>query len=310
MKKFEEVLNEWLVYMEMQVKPSTYACYVRLTTGHIIPFFMGKTMDEVNQGLISAFITEKLGHGRIDGRGGLSEKTVKDMMSIINSVCKYGEIIYGIKRPALFKWRYNNITKPTQTFSAAEQRILEKYLLSDLTAKKLGIFICLYSGMRLGEICALRWSDIDTNLKVFHVRRTVQRIYMKGQEQASKIIIDTPKTQAAIRDIPIPSHLWKILCKKKKQFGKNFCVISDQDKVFLDPRTYQINYKKYLTQCGLPYRNFHALRHTFATRCIEKEIDVKSLSEILGHSSVTITLNCYVHSSLEQKRSQLEKLYL
>nr|WP_279288925.1 site-specific integrase [Catenibacillus scindens] len=139
-----------------------------------------------------------------------------------------------------------------------------------MTPKKLGIFICLYSGMRLGEICALQWSDIDINLKVFHVRRTVQRIYLKGQEHASKIIIGTPKTQTAVRDIPIPTHLWKILCKKKKQFGKNFCIISDQDKVFLDPRTYQINYKKYLTQCGLPYRNFHALRHPYVKPTTKK----------------------------------------
>ena len=168
--------------------------------------------------------------------------------------------------------------------------------------------ICLYSGLRLGEICALRWSDLDPVQKVFHIRRTVQRIYNKNKDRPTEIVISTPKTQNSIRDIPIASNLWRILFQFSHQFEKNSCIISDKDQAFFDPRTYQFRYKGYLSACGLKYRNFHALRHTFATRCIEKNIDIKSLSEILGHSSVNITLNRYVHSSIEQKRSQIEKL--
>ncbi len=308
MQRFEEVLNEWLKYTEIQVKPSTYACYIRLARTHIEPFFREVPMDHVNQSMLSSFITEKLERGRIDGQGGLSEKTVKDLMSIITSVCKYGEIVYGIKHPAVFKWKYTNFNKPIEVFAKNEQLILEKYLMEAITPAKLGILICLYSGLRLGEICALRWSDLDPVQKVFHIRRTVQRIYNKNKDRPTEIVISTPKTQNSIRDIPIASNLWRILFQFSHQFEKNSCIISDKDQAFFDPRTYQFRYKGYLSACGLKYRNFHALRHTFATRCIEKNIDIKSLSEILGHSSVNITLNRYVHSSIEQKRSQIEKL--
>ena len=308
MKNFEEILEEWLNYMEVQVKPSTYACYTRLSRTHIRPFFSGIPVTDINHSLIASFMTQKLEKGRIDGLGGLSEKTLKDILSIINSVLKYGEIIYGLKRPALLKWRYSNINKPIEIFSKEEQCILEKYLLHQMNRQKLGILICLYSGMRLGEICALCWNDIDLKNRVFHIRKTVQRIYKNDEGKATEIIIGTPNTQSSFRDIPIASYIWELLLTHKHLFGRNCCLISEQNRIFLDPRTYQFTYKRFLNDCGLPYRNFHALRHTFATRCIEKEMDVKSLSEILGHSNVNITLNRYVHSSLEQKRIQIEKL--
>lgn len=308
MKNFNELLKEWLFYMKAQVKPSTFACYERLASTHIEPFFENVMIEDMNQSLVSSFITQMLSGGRVDGQGGLSEKTVKDMMSIVNSVFKYSEIIYGIKRPALFKWRYANNSKPIDVFSEKEQMILEKYLVQDMTPQKLGILICLYSGMRLGEICSLQWSDVDLNQRVFHVRRTVQRIYNRENSHSTEIIIGTPKTQSAIRDIPITSRLWGLLYAWQHMQEADNCLVSGRYKAFMDPRTYQIKYKGFLEGCGLRYRNFHALRHTFATRCIEKDIDIKSLSEILGHSSVNITLNRYVHSSMEQKRSQLEKL--
>ncbi len=304
---FVKLLNEWLKYMEAQVKPSTYSCYLRLAKKHIEPYFSGMSAENINQTVISTFITEKLEKGRSDGRGGLSEKTVKDIMSVVNSVCKYGDTVYNVKRQPLLKWHYSNISKPVQIFTVEEQKVLENYLILDITPQKLGILICLYTGMRLGEICALTWNNVDVERKVFHIEKTVQRIYAKDM-LGTHIFIGSPKTQSAIRDIPIASRLLPYLFSHKSQAEPAACVIDSQARIFLDPRSYQLHYKSLLHQCGLPYRNFHTLRHTFATRCVEMDMDVKSLSEILGHSNVNITLNRYVHSSIELKRNQIEKL--
>ena len=307
MTNFVELLNEWLSYMEVQVKPSTYACYLRLAKIHIEPYFSHIPAEQINQSVVAAFISEKLENGRSDGQGGLSEKTVKDIMSVINSVCKYGAAVYGVKQQPLMRWRYSNISKPIQVFTREEQKILEDFLTRNITPHKLGILICLYTGMRLGEICALSWQNVDLERKVFHIEKTVQRIYTK-EMNGTHIIIGLPKSRAAIREIPIASCLWQYLANPITQPSPEGCVIDRQSRSFLDPRTYQWNYKSLLQHCGIPYRNFHALRHTFATRCIEQHMDVKSLSEILGHTNVNITLNRYVHSSMETKRNQLEKL--
>lgn len=119
----------------------------------------------------------KFAHRVKDGQGGLSEKNVKDIMSVINSVCKYGAAVYGVKQPPLMRWRYSNISKPIQVFTREEQKILEDFLTRNITPHKLGILICLYTGMRLGEICALSWQNVDLERKVFHIEKTVQRIY-------------------------------------------------------------------------------------------------------------------------------------
>lgn len=309
MKKFNDLLDEWLNYMQMQVKQSTYACYARLISTHIAPYFEDMKINEINQTVLTQFISGKLENGRVDGRGGLSEKTVKDIMSILNSTLKYAEIVYEVKKPVFLKWRYSNLNKPIEILTEKEQEILENYLMENMDMAKFGVLICLYSGMRLGEICALRWEDIDLGQGIFHIRRAMQRIYLPNNPKHTKMIIDLPKTQASIRDIPIASVLSDYLCDYYRQVEKSdsYFISSRGDK-FLDPRTYQAKFKIYLQNSGLRYRNFHSLRHTFATRCIEKGMDVKSLSEILGHSNVTVTLNRYVHSSMELKRSQLEKL--
>ncbi len=309
MKKFNDLLEEWLNYMQMQVKQSTYACYARLISTHIAPYFDGMNVNEINQTVLTQFISGKLENGRVDGRGGLSEKTVKDIMSILNSTLKYAEIVHGVKKPAFLKWRYSNLNKPIEILTEKEQEILENYLMEDMDMAKFGVLICLYSGMRLGEICALRWEDIDLGQGIFHIRRAMQRIYLPNNPKHTKMIIDLPKTQASIRDIPIASVLSEYLSGYYQQVeNPESYFISCRGDKFLDPRTYQAKFKIYLENSGLRYRNFHSLRHTFATRCIEKGMDVKSLSEILGHSNVTVTLNRYVHSSMELKRSQLEKL--
>ena len=173
----------------------------------------------------------------------------------------------------------------------------------------MGILLCLYTGIRLGEVCALKWSDFDFQENFLKVRRTIQRIQNPEPEPPkTKVIIDSPKSVKSIRDIPLPNNLSKDLRRYAQMSSGNGFFLTGSPYYYIEPRTYQSRYKMYLQKGRIPYRNFHALRHTFATKCIELGVDIKSLSEILGHSSVTITLNRYVHSSMDLKQQQINKL--
>ena len=192
--------------------------------------------------------------------------------------------------------------------NSSELNILENGLSTDSSLESLGIMLSLYTGLRIGEICALRWCDIDLENKVLHVRHTIARVKNTNMVGNAKtcLVIDKPKTKSSLRDIPITTKIFSLLSTARATSVSEY-VISDQS-TFLSPRTYEYRFHKKLKEHNIKDINYHALRHTFATRCIEKGIDVKSLSEILGHSNVSITLNTYVHSSMELKRSQLEKL--
>lgn len=308
LKTFDILLEEWLDYIKKQVKPSTYACYTRLSFTHLLPYFKDKYVSEMGQNAIADFIQGKLDHGRIDQKGGLSEKTVKDLVTLLKSVMKYAQIIEHQTIPEFLGWRYNITRKKIDVFDEKELIRMENVLLNSKELPALGIILCLYSGLRLGEICGLQWKDIDLNQKIIYVKRTVQRIYTPDNKKHTQLFVGTPKTASSIRDIPITFLLCQHL--QNISFPEEAYFITGKVGKIPDPRTYQKKYKKYLEMCGVTYRNFHALRHTFATRCIEKGVDIKSTSEILGHSNVNITLNCYVHSSMTQKRKQLERLCL
>ena len=162
------------------------------------------------------------------------------------------------------------------------------------------------TGLRISEVCALRWNDIDFEAEILHVRSTVARVKGEGGDCATKLIIDRPKTKASLRDIPISRKLMGALISLYKKRKSEYVVSKKVG--FVSPRTYEYRFHKIMMQYDMPAVNYHALRHTFATRCIELGVDVKTLSEILGHANVSITLNTYVHSSMERKREQLEKL--
>lgn len=179
-------------------------------------------------------------------------------------------------------------------------------MIHNIDETKLGILISLNTGLRIGEVCALSWDDIDFERQIFHIRSTVARVKSMDSGVNSKLIIDKPKTKSSLRDIPIPSKLLTILVSMKKQSKGKYVVSAENS--FVSPRTYEYRYHKILDEYNIPSVNYHTLRHTFATRCIEVGVDVKTLSEILGHANVSITLNTYVHSSMELKRQQLEKL--
>lgn len=182
------------------------------------------------------------------------------------------------------------------------------YLRDNFTFRNLGIFICLNTGMRIGEICGLKWENVDTDLGVIQVRKTLQRIYVLDEgEKHTELLLDTPKTTNSIRDIPMSNELIKVLKPIKKVVNDNFFVISN-DANPIEPRTYRNYYKKLLKKLDIDELKFHGLRHSFATRCIESNADYKTVSVILGHSNISTTLNLYVHPNHEQKKKCINKM--
>lgn len=172
--------------------------------------------------------------------------------------------------------------------------------MDSVSPSNLGIFISAVTGIRIGELCALKWSDIDLEKRIIAVSKTMQRIKNIGGKTATKIVITPPKSKTSAREIPVPDVLYSYL---KKMQCDNDCYVLTGKKLFAEPRTMQYRFASILKRIGLPQVNFHAMRHMFATKCVDVGVDVKTLSEILGHCSVEITLNRYVHSSIERKRS-------
>ncbi len=298
-KHFSEVLQLWLACIRISVKEATFYRYEYIVERHILPELGKLRMTEISAPLIHTFLDRKLKSGRLDGNGGLSPAYVKSIMLVILAALdfasseKYCEPLSGkINKPSGKKEEIIVLTEESQ-------QKLERYIQvnTDLTA--LGVMTSLYAGLRIGEICALTWDDIDFANQIIHVRHTVARV-------KSKWIIDEPKTKSSKRDIPIASILMPILVLLRGQ-SKSRYVVSETDD-FISPRTYEYRFHQILKKSGVDDINFHALRHTFATRCVAVGVDIKSLSEMLGHANAAITLNTYVHSSMNMKRLQLEKL--
>lgn len=305
---FGQVLDMWMENTKGSIKGATENKYRYLIKTHILPELGGIKASKLSALYINSFLQQKLKNGRLDGNGGLSYSYVKSIMLVINAALKFAvdeQICKPMKTP-IFKPAIPK--SEIAILDVKQQKKLEEYLADNLDCTGIGILISLYAGLRCGEICALAWDDIDFTNRVIHVRHTVARVRKEGTNSGTMLILDRPKTEASIRDIPVSSKLLTHLMKAKEQ-SKSKYVVSKEEK-FVSTRTYDYRYHRILQKCNVDSINYHALRHTFATRCSEAGVDVKSLSEILGHSSVGITLNTYVHSSMELKRLQLEKLFM
>ena len=305
-KTFAEVASQWLSVISLKVKQSTYAGYSATLALHILPQLGSCNMQSLSAVDISRFAGHKLENGRIDGKGGLSAKTVRDMLSIVKSVMEFAraeDIITGGLA----------ITYPKQqqqamrVLSRQEQSSLVAVLISDMDVHKLGILLCLYTGMRIGEVCALQWQDISPDFDKLSVRQTLQRVKNTGDGvEKTKILIDTPKSARSVRDIPIPKFMSAYLSRFVGD-SRSF-LLCTADAAYTEPRTMQNHFARNARAACIAGANYHTLRHTFATRCVEAGVDIKSISEMLGHANVSFTLNRYVHSSFDQKREGMNKL--
>ena len=303
---FNDVCYEWLRHIQIEVKQPTYANYLFQVERHIIPYFGNPSLKKLNASMLEAFIQEKSLNGRLDKKGGLSAKTVHDLSVILSQIIKYAvdkgytdlDCDIVTKEPR---------TKKLDILTSVEHQELVQAIMLRLNPNTLGFLIALYTGVRIGEICALKWQDIDLGDKLIHITKTLQRI--KNIEKTGPktiIVIGEPKSARSYRDIPIPSFLYEIL-KQMKGPNKAYVLTGEPLKRF-EPRTYQAKFKHYLKEFGIRDIKFHVLRHTFATRAIAQGFELKSLSEILGHANASFTLEKYVHSSIELKKLCMDKL--
>jgi len=306
---FEKVLDLWLENSRIKLKISSYAKYFNLINNHIKPLLGKYPITAITSALLSNYAAEKLTTGKCDSSGGLSEKTVKDIMTIIKSVLKYAndEAFHIDANIQLNLPREKS--KVMRVLSQNEQSALEKFLLTDMNLCKLGILLCLYTGLRIGEICALKWIDIAVDEGTLCVSRTMQRIQALDTYSSTKtkVFITDPKSECSLRIIPLPDAIIEIL-QRFRPDNPNAYFLTGRTEYYIEPRTYQNRFKSYILLCGLKDANFHALRHTFATRCVEVGFELKSLSTILGHANIKITLDRYVHPSFDLKRLNMNKL--
>lgn len=296
-KDFEVVTEEWLKYKKNTVKKSTYYNYSYSVAKYLYPSFAGKNITKIKN--YNNFIEEL--------SDTLSPKTVRDIVTKLKEIINFYEEEHNtklnIKKMSLPKMNKKEI----QILSNKEKQKLEKYCIEQNSLKSLGILICLNTGLRVGEVCALRWENVDFETRRIHVEKTIERIYSK-EENKTIVIIDTPKSITSVRTIPINSKLYNILKQIRGKSKKTDFVLIGSSEHYVEPRNYQYHFKEILKRNKVKKYKFHTLRHTFATNCIEAGMDIKSLSEILGHADVSITLNIYVHSSDKAKRKYLEKI--
>lgn len=296
---FRELVNEWLEIKKISIKESTYCKYVYSINRYIMPTFENIEIEALQNYNFNKFVIELMDE--------LSSKTTRDILCILKSILAYGNEEYNcnlkikkIKSPKLMQ-------EKVEILSNKERGKLENACIRENSLKSIGILICLNTGLRIGEVCALKWENINLDKKLLFVRKTLQRVY-ENKENGTKVIIDVPKTINSIRTIPISNKLYEILKPLKKKYKENDFFLTGNNEKFIEPRNYQKFFKQKLKNCKIKSYKFHALRHTFANNCLEVGMDIKSLSEVLGHSSVESTLNKYIHSNYKLQKKYLERL--
>lgn len=301
-RPFSAYIDEWLMVSKINIKESTYAKYQSVINKYIRPCFGTAKLCNITSYAVAEFsdnlINQKL----------LSLKTVKDILILLKSILRYTakqsddlpeiDIIY----PKIAR-------EEVRTLTVSEQNKFTQYLMQNTDRYKFGILFALMTGIRIGELCALKVHNISFAEKTLTVNATMQRIQLQDSEslQNPKVIITVPKSNYSARVIPLNEYLLA-LCQKFLSHNPQAYFLTGSETKFTEPRTLQYKFKKYCKDCQLDNVHFHTLRHTFATRCVEAGFEIKSLSEILGHSTPKITLERYVHSSLELKRINMNKL--
>ncbi len=304
------LFEQWLAQKRGTVKASTFYQYKRLIQTHILPDLGALRVDSLTANILTQFINSKLDNGRLNGKGGLSPKTVQDIVIILKSALRLAEQIYHLPNQTAAIKAPRTAQPEIQVLDEEEIQRLEGYLREQKDNSSVGFRLCLYTGLRLGEVCALRWSDIDWNTGVLRVRHTVVRLPAQdGGPRKTCLTLTSPKTKRAVREIPLPARLLERLRTIACGQSAEAFILTGLRERMMDPRTYQNQFRRLLERLNIRHIPFHGIRHTFATVCARQGMDVKSLSEILGHATVKMTLDRYVHPSLEVKRRQMERLF-
>jgi len=303
--QFSELADRWLGNVDTTLKKSTVAKYRNILKLHLLPRFGQVRMTAIKDREIEDFRNELLTQGGRDNKG-FSPKYVADILSLLKVIQKYAVL----QNPEI-SCRVHDIPVKRQpgqlrVLGDAEQQRLYQYLMASEAESDLGILLSMFTGLRIGEICALRWEDIDLEEKLISVCHTMQRIQVADGNKRTEILITAPKSICSMRQIPIPSIIYEKLWEAKKP--PSAYLLTGREDVFIEPRTMQNHFRSVADACTLKNATFHTLRHTFATRCVAVGCDVKTISEILGHADVNTTLNRYVHPTMNQKRQNMSRL--
>lgn len=300
-KTIREIAAAWKEYKRPYVKQSTMAAYVLILENYILPTF-GEDNSLPEQS-VQAFVLHKI-------ESGLSTKSVKDILIVLKMVMKF-----GVKKEWMtyYEWdiKYppSSENKVLDVLSVTNHRKILNHIQSHFTFMGLGIYISLSTGLRIGEICALKWSDINVTDGILTVNRTIERIYIiEGEKKHTELVINTPKTKNSCREIPMNKELLGMLKPLKKVVNDDYYILTNDERP-IEPRTYRNYYKRLMEKLDIPKLKYHGLRHSFATRCIEVGCDYKTVSVLLGHSNISTTLNLYVHPNMEQKKRCIDKVF-
>lgn len=300
-KTIREIAAAWKEYKRPYVKQSTMAAYVLILENHILPTF-GEDNSLPEQS-VQAFVLHKI-------ESGLSTKSVKDILIVLKMVMKF-----GVKKEWMtyYEWdiKYppSSENKVLDVLSVTNHRKILNHIQSHFTFMGLGIYISLSTGLRIGEICALKWSDINVTDGILTVNRTIERIYIiEGEKKHTELVINTPKTKNSCREIPMNKELLGMLKPLKKVVNDDYYILTNDERP-TEPRTYRNYYKRLMEKLDIPKLKYHGLRHSFATRCIEVGCDYKTVSALLGHSNISTTLDLYVHPNMEQKKRCIAKVF-
>ncbi len=301
--RFSDVAAQWLSTVELSKKQSTYVKYRLLCNNHLEKIFKDRSITDFANHQIRADLSDSLSKACLANE--LSDSSWKSIYCVLNQILNHAFLQYSILVPEIKKPACNVRNKPVEVFTRKEQKRLIPVLYHTTDRYKMAVLLCLHTGLRLGEGCALKWEDIDTEGKMLAIHRTVQRLYVSGYETKTILLETEPKSIYSKREIPLSTPLLQQLLQLSRGLEEEY--IFGRKKP-VEPKTMQNHFKRHLKTAGLSDKNFHILRHTFATNCIEEGVDVRSLSEILGHSDVQITLNRYVHPSMDTKRKYLDNL--
>lgn len=300
-KTIREIADAWREDKQPYVKQSTLAAYMLILENHILPYFGND--DTLSEKSVQTFVLQKL-------NAGMSAKSVKDILIVLKMVMKF-----GVKNEWMsyceweIKYLPTETNKELEVLTVANHKKILDYIRQNFTFRNLGIYISLSTGLRIGEVCALRWSDIDIEAGTISVQRTIERIYViKGDKKHTELVINTPKTKNSCREIPMSKELISMVKPLKKIVNSDYYVLTNEPSP-TEPRTYRNYYKRLMEQLGIPKLKYHGLRHSFATRCIESNCDYKTVSVLLGHSNISTTLNLYVHPNMEQKKRCIAKVF-
>ena len=304
--KYKEWLLDWLAsYEKPSRKSRTYTKYRDIVEKRLIPQLGEYDLTEITPLTVQRYIAELSEKGNQKTGGGLAPNSINSIITVIQKSMNMAHLVGHTESYEMHKIKCPKSDEvPIECFTLDEQRRIEQAVMQDKRKKMLGIILCLYTGLRIGELLALEWSDIDFQKGLLNVNKSCY----DGKDETGKYcrITETPKTTKSRREIPLPKQIVPVL-KEMKKASTSVLVITDGKKI-PSVRAYQGSFALLLKKLGIPHRGFHALRHTFATRAIECGVDVKTLSEILGHKNATVTLNRYVHSMMEHKAAMMNKI--